>query len=289
MTHAEVEAIVTDLENFEKANNHEATSNDISHNSSYRTEFASHVDQIVNACNALGFNPWPKIKPFFETYSIAVHPEYPVFEKTLNLAYNEVKKALAGDQITDKMLFHFFDLSRRFLAIAQSIDSQIQYPVDPRYEAWKAKQALKAAPDKREIVKEPFEPPSMPIKTQNDIENAQKEMQFFWFDRAISLGALGDFCHLLLEFGMASSFIGFLPPASLSKKWKNVSLDLLPDTLPTYLELINKTYRLFLEVREVGNATERQISRMYRISWRTRVLAHEWVYQLRDSADREVQ
>lgn len=289
MNHGELETIVTELELREKANNHEATRDDLSQNSNYRSEFAGHIGQIVVACNGLGFNPWPKIKPFFDTYSISIQGDYPEFEKTLILAYNEAKRALSCDQITDKMLFHFFDLSRRFLAIARTIDSQIIYPVDPRYEEWKAKQALKPAPDRLQRAHEPFDPPNVPITTRTDVENALKEMHHFWFDRAISLGALGDFSHILVEFGMSSSFIGYLPPPGLSEKWKNVSLDLLPDALATYLELINKAYRLFQEVKEVGNATERQISRMYRISWRTHVLAHEWVRRLRDVADKQAQ
>ena len=159
--------------------------------------------------------------------------------------------------------------------------------MDPRHAEWKAKQALKPKDERSQKPRELFEPPSLPIKTRSDIENALKDMYCFWQGTATSPDDLGDFTHLLLSFGMASNFLGYLPPPGLPEKSKGISLDDLPDAFPIYLEYMNKAYSLFQEVRDSGQPTENQISRMYRISWRTKVFAHTEIIRMRVLADQE--
>jgi hypothetical protein len=287
LNHGELEAFVTELEVIGKANNHETTGDDNSPNSQYRRELAFQVGQIVGYCNALGFNPWPKIKPFFENYSISVLPEYPAFEQLVVLAHMQATRAFESGQITDSQLYRFHDLVRKFNSVANAINSQIIYPVDPRYEEWKAKHALKPKVDRPGKPREPVVPPIMPIRSRIDVENALKEMHYFWQDHAIDLNPTGDFASLLFGFQMSSGFLGYMPPTGLTERLNGISLEDLPDQHLKFLEYVNKIYRLLQEVRDSGEPTERQISRMYRVTWRTKVFAHATIMEMRELADKK--
>ena len=281
MNRKELEAVVTELEEFEKANNHDGTKHIDSPDGDIRREYAFHIGSILDHCHALGFNPWPKIKPFFDTYSISVLPEYPAFEKMVVLARNSAKKAEASKPISDSQLFQIFDLTRQLLRVAQVIEAQIPYPEDPRQKEWQAKRAQKESPSRPDKPREPFDRPNLPIQSREDIENALKEMYYFTRDTVSKTGEMVDIGYDISHFGMASSFLGYLPHPELAKMWRDVSLEDLPDEREVYVEMLNKVYRLYVEVRDAGAATSNQVFRMYRLTWRMRTFGKECGVRLR--------
>lgn len=161
---------------------------------------------------------------------------------------------------------------------------QTQIPFPEEDSRW-AKHAKKQRNRAQEGPREDSDPPNMPIQTRTDIENALKEMYYSTRNLSSEAHGLAEFCDILAYFGMASSFLGYLPHPALQKKWKDVSLDDLPDERAIYVEALNKVYRLYRDVLSAGDATDHQINRMYRLTWRTRIFGKECGKRLRAIVD----